>query len=275
MAARNRGTRRVGHPARWGRAVAVSAVLLAGCQNVPTPVATTAPVWRPAPGSTWQWQLADPVDTGVRAQVFDVDGLDTDSSTVGVLHAGGSDVICYLDIGAVERYRPDAGSFPAPVVGRTVDGWPEERYLDIRRIDLVGPPILHRLDTCRAKGFDGVEGDVVDAYSNDSGFPITAADELAFLSWFAGAAHARGLAVGLKNAVELVPQAVGWFDFAIVEDCVAEDTCAGFSPFIAQGKAVFDAEYTISPATFCPPTAALGISAIAKRVALDAWRVSC
>lgn len=231
--------------------------------------------WRPKPGTSWQWQLNDDIDLDVDAEVYDVDGFDVSAATVAKLHARGRKVICYLDIGAVERYRPDAHEFPAHVVGREVDGWPDERYLDIRRIDVVGPVLRRRLEMCRDKGFDGVEGDLVDAYANPSGFAISSDDEVRFIRWFATEAHRLGLAAGLKNVPDLVGQLVDDVDFAVVEDCFHEGTCAAYRPFIDREKAVFDAEYLASPDRFCAPTRAAGISAIAKRLSLGAWRDVC
>lgn len=240
--------------------------------------AATGPVptrWHPAPGLTWQWQLDGLLDVSVPAQVFDVDGVDTSAAQVAELHRRGRKVICYLDIGAVEASRPDAARFPSSVQGRPVDGWPQERYLDIRRASVVRPLMARRIDVCRRKGFDGVEGDVVDAFANDSGFPITAADEIAYLRWFAATAHRAGLAAGLKNDPELAARVVGDFDFAIVEDCAALDQCRSFRAFTRARRAVFDAEYTAAPSRFCPRTRPAGIVAIGKRLDLGAWRSTC
>ncbi len=239
--------------------------------------AATGPVptrWRPAPGLTWQWQLDGPLDVSVRAEVFDVDGVATSAAQVAQLHRRGRKVICYLDIGAVEAYRPDAARFPPSVQGRTVDGWPQERYLDIRAA-VVRTLMARRIDLCRRKGFDGVEGDVVDAYANESGFPITTADELSYLRWFAATVHRAGLAAGLKNDPELAARVVGDFDFAVVEDCVAQGQCGAFRVFTRARRAVFDAEYTVPPARFCPLTRPSGIVAIGKRLDLGAWRSTC
>lgn len=231
--------------------------------------------WRPRPGLTWQWQLEGRVDVNLDADVFDLDAFDTSAATVAALHAKGRKVICYVDVGAVESYRPDAGAFPAEAVGRTVDGWDQERYLDVRRLDLIGPVLLARFDQCRAKGFDGVEGDLVDAYDNDTGFHISEADQVRFLRWFAAAVHDRGMAAGLKNVPDLIPQVLEDFEFAVVEDCHSQGLCAPYRAFTSAGKAVFDAEYHVGVREFCEPTRALGISAIAKRLSLDGWRETC
>lgn len=231
--------------------------------------------WIPRRGLTWQWQLSGTVDLNVDADVFDLDGFETGRATVDELHRRGRRAICYLDVGAVESYRPDARAFPDRVIGRPVDGWSHERYLDIRMLDVIGPILARRLDLCASKGFDGVEGDLVDAYANSSGFPITARDEVRFIRWFVAEAHARGLAAGLKNDTDLVPELVDQVDFAIVEDCHHEGTCAAYAPLLRRNKPVFDAEYISAPDAFCAPTRALGIEAIAKEVDLGAHRVAC
>ena len=75
--------------------------------------------------------------------------------------------------------------------------WPGEKWLDIRRLDLLGPILRARLDMCAAKGFDAVEFDNVDGYANTTGFKLKASDQLAFNRWLATEAHAQGLGVSL------------------------------------------------------------------------------
>ena len=53
-----------------------------------------------------------------------------------------------------------------------------------------------RLDLAVSKGCVGVEPDNVDGYQNSSGFPLTAADQLAYNRFLAGEARARGGAAG-------------------------------------------------------------------------------
>ncbi|GAL06248.1 endo alpha-1,4 polygalactosaminidase precusor precursor [Photobacterium aphoticum] len=64
------------------------------------------------------------------------------------------------------------------------------------------------------KGCDGVEPDNVDGYKNNTGFDLTADDQLTFNRLLANEAHARNLSIGLKNNVEQVPELVTYFDFA-------------------------------------------------------------
>ena len=256
----------------------------AGPAPAPAPVEAAPPavpadgIWQPLPGLRWQLQFTDPFDAGVTANAYDLDLFDTDPATVAALQARGARVICYLNAGAWEDWRPDADQFPEQIIGRKYQGWPGERWLDIRRIDLLAPLLTARLDQCAAKGFDGVEPDNLDGYDNKTGFDLTAEDQLAFNRWLADQAHARGLAVGLKNdplqAAELEP----WFDFAVAEDCFDQDWCALFAPFLAAGKPVVAIEYTdtkIELEDFCPQAAALGFDALLKHRELDAYVAYC
>jgi hypothetical protein len=214
--------------------------------------------------AAWQWQLQGKIDTSVQAGVYEIDGFETPKRTVAQLHRLGRRVICYLDVGSWESYRPDKGRFPARTLGAAYEGYPDERWLDIRRIGALAPVLRSRFDLCARKGFDAVEPDNIAGYENGSGFPLTAADQLRFNRWVAHEVHGRGMSVALKNDPEQVPQLVGAFDFAVVEECFEYDECARFSPFVAAGKAVFVAEYEQSPASFCAAAERLRFAAIRK-----------
>ena len=134
--------------------------------------------WRPGPGTSWQWQLSGTIDTTVDASMYDIDLFDTPQSVIDELHNKGRIVICYFSAGSYEDWRPDKDRYPASVLGRDLDGWPGEKWVDIRRIDILGPILADRLDLARAKQCDGVEPDNVDGYTNNSGFPLSAADQL-------------------------------------------------------------------------------------------------
>jgi hypothetical protein len=226
--------------------------------------------WRPSAGLTWQWQLSGALDRSVDARVYDVDAVEAGAADVAALHAAGRRVVCYVNVGAYERERPDAGRFPAAVLGKELAGWPGERWLDVRRWDVLEPILGARFDVCRAKGFDGVEPDNVDGYANESGFALSAADQLAFNRRIADLAHARGLAVGLKNDVEQAAALEPAFDFAVNESCAQFGECGALDRFVAAGKPVFHVEYTGS----CPP-ARPGFSSMRKKRELDAWRQPC
>ncbi|MFG2333733.1 endo alpha-1,4 polygalactosaminidase [Streptomyces sp. NPDC048604] len=230
--------------------------------------------WRPAPGLDWQWQLSGRLDPAVDVPVYDVDGFDQSAATVADLHRRGRKVICYLSTGAWEEFRPDAAKFPAAVLGRG-NGWPGERWLDIRRTDVLEPLMAARIDMCRAKGFDAVEPDNMDGYANRTGFPLTAADQLRYNRLIARLAHERGLAVGLKNDLDQIPELLPDFDFAVNEQCAEYEECELLVPFVRAGKAVFHVEYELPTGAFCPQSRKLGLSSMLKRYDLGAWRRPC
>jgi hypothetical protein len=232
-------------------------------------------IWRPTPHTTWQWQLSGRLDLSVRARMFDIDLFDTAPSVVARLHARGRRVVCYVSAGSFERGRPDAASFPAAVLGRSLEGYPDERWLDIRRLDVLGPIMQRRLDLCRRKGFDGVEADNVDGYTNPTGFPLTGADQLAYNRFLAAAAHARGLSIGLKNDLDQVRALEPSFDWALDEQCFQYDECDRLLPFVRARKAVFTVEYALPASRFCARARRLGFMSMRKRLRLDAWRRPC
>ncbi len=231
-------------------------------------------IWRPALNTSWQWQLTGTLDTSVDVEMYDIDLFDNDASVVASLHAQGRRVVCYISAGSWEDWRPDADQFPGSVKGRS-NGWPGERWLDIRRLDILGPIMEARMDLCAQKGFDGVEFDNVDGYSGNTGFPLTYQDQLTYNRWLAGAAHARGLSVGLKNDVEQVVDLLPFFDWALSEECFSYNECNALLPFIQAGKAVFVVEYDLSTSQFCPQANAMNFNAMRKHLDLDAYREPC
>ena len=231
--------------------------------------------WRPHGGVSWQWQLSGSVDTGVSAQVFDVDLFTTPATTVSALHAKGTKVICYLDAGSWEPGRPDSAAFPSRVRGRPLIGFEDERWFDVRRTDILLPLLARRMDVCKAKGFDGVEPDNVDGFANPTGFELTGADQLRFNRALAELAHVRGLAVALKNDLGQIPTLAPAFDLALNEQCFEFDECDRLLPFIQADKPVLHVEYAVPPSRFCAVTKQLGFSSLAKHESLDAYRRAC
>jgi hypothetical protein len=233
--------------------------------------------WHPrATTRPWQWQLQGPIDTSVAAPVYDVDGFEAPGRTVRKLHRQGRMVVCYLDVGSWESYRPDRGEFPPSVIGRRYAGFPDERWLDIGRFHLFERPLERRFAMCARKGFDAVEPDNLAGWEkeNHTGFEITPADQLRFNRWVARQVHERGMAVALKNDGRQVHQLIHAFDFAIVEQCFQYHECGYYRPFIRQHMPVFEAEYEQKPQQYCNTALAIGFSAIYKSYGLFAkpWR---
>lgn len=218
---------------------------------LPTIVSPETAVWQPTPGTTWQWQLTGTIDTSIDVDMYDIDLFDVPQSVIDTLHQEGRIVICYFSAGSYEDWRPDEADFPESIRGKPLDDWPGESWLDIRQIETLDPIMGARLDLAVSKGCDGVEPDNVTGYGNDTGFPITAADQLAYNIWLADEAHERGLSMGLKNDLEQIPELLPYFDWALNEQCFEYDECELLLPFVQNGKAVFGVEYEGSLSDFC------------------------
>jgi hypothetical protein len=232
--------------------------------------------WQPAPGTTWYIQLQGAVGADIDVQVYDIDLFDAPQSLIDQLHGLGRKVICYFNAGAFENWRPDAAVFSKRLKGRALEGWPGERWLDIRKLKRLAPIMQARLDMAVAKGCDGVDPDNLDGYQNRSGFPLKPRHQLAYNKALASWAHQRGLSIGLKNDLAQVRQLLSHFDWALNEQCFAYDECDLLAPFIQARKAVFSVEYTGDPAEFCPKAMAAGFSTLLLPLALDgSSRVDC
>ena len=108
--------------------------------------------------------------------------------------------------------------------------------------------------------------------SHDTGFAITDDDMAAFNLALVDEAHARGLAVGLKNDIEQFAAIAAAYDFAVNEECVQFNECGEYTDsFIGRDKAVFHIEYV--PANqvdeVCAVSEPLGLSTLVKNLLLD------
>ena len=231
---------------------------------------------------TWYWQLQGEVDLDHNVDWYDIDLFDSSLATISQLQNSGVRVICYFSAGSAENWRKDFAQFDKADLGKKLDGWEGERWLDIRSQN-VWNILLSRLDLAKTKGCDGVEPDNVDAYLNDSGFHLTAEQQLTFNRHLANAAHERGLSVGLKNDVEQAGELVEYFDFTLNEQCHEYDEYELLQPFLDTGKAVFNAEYAQTAseakelsATLCPKSTKMGLRTLILPLELDgSFHVSC
>ncbi len=265
----------------------VLATALVACGGTNVPSATTAALapaakaarWIPSAGESFQIQYDGKLDLSVDADIYDLDMFETPSSVVAQLHAMKRRVMCYVDAGTWERWRPDAGKFPKSVLGNPDGHWKGERWLDVRQTAILQPIMAHRLDLCKSKGFDGVDPDNLDGYENKTGFPITYADQLSYDTWIAKAAHARGLTADQKGDNDQVKDLVKVYDFAVVEQCYAQGWCKQFTVYTQQNRLVVDVEYGLSQKVFqtktCPDAGGYNETAILKKLQLTAWLVTC
>ena len=247
-------------------------------------------IWQPAVGSGWQIVLNKPLDsTSPNVPTYDIDLFDNPSNTISTLHGLGRKVICYFSAGTFENWRRDASSFTTSDYGNALscpddpntcngEWWLDTRSVNVRNI------MEARLDLAVSSGCDGVDPDNIDGYENDTGFPLTTADGVNYVTFLANAAHARGLSIGLKNGNAIVSEVLSLMQWEINEECETFGECDAFQPFITANKPVFHIEYTdsdppsVDQATndrICNDPTAARFSTIIKDRDLDDWVVAC
>jgi hypothetical protein len=225
--------------------------------------------WRLPERPSWYWQLDGSINNSVPASIYDVDGFSTGAAEVARLHALGKHVVCYIDVGTWENFRPDRRRFPKAVLGKP-NGWPGERWLDVRRLSVLKPIMTARFKLCARKGFDAVEPDNIDGFENDTGFHITARDQLRYDEWVANEVHALGMAVLQKNDPEQARTLEPYFDGVLDEQCNQYQECGSFRPYLRAGKPVLNAEYkpSLYPG-FCGADERAGIMGALYDLGLD------
>ena len=126
--------------------------------------------WQPAVNSTWQIVLQNPValdaaNTSItpNVDIFDIDLFTNPDSTIESLHKLGKKVICYFSAGSYEPDRPDSSQFLSSDMGKGLDGWPGERWLNVSSAN-VRNIMTARLELAAVKGCDAVDPDNVDGY---------------------------------------------------------------------------------------------------------------
>ena len=227
-----------------------------------TPSSAKTSTWKPLrPGTKWQWQLTGKVNETLLDKVsgpkmYDIDMENASAALISRLKAKSIYVVCYIESGDWAKGRPDAKHYAPSILGKTINGFPDERFVNVKAMNSpVGPTgktlkqiMMARLDRAKAKGCQGIEPDLDDLHTYKTGFSISQADQVAFNTMMIKAAHQRGMSMGLKNGAD--PE--GTFnqqmlaagaDWVINEECNQYDECGGYRRFITAGKAVFQVEY--------------------------------
>ncbi len=267
-------------------------------------------MWKPQARFQFQWLIGHALDvnnakdmglvspsggalTSPPPDVYDIDGffngydpncnvkdkngncVQGENDAVNQLHARGKKVICYIDVGVYESYRPDAYKFPASVIGSADSGWNGSYWLDVRQTSVLGPIMLARMQMCKDKGYDSIEPDEIDGYSNNPGFPLTYQDQINYNRYMAGLAHSIGMSIGLKGDIDQVKDLVNDFDWTLNEECAQYSECGLLKPFSAAGKAVIEVEYQGSLSNFCPTASTNNWNALLMPLQLDGGRQPC
>ena len=200
---------------------------------------------------------------------YDIDGFDNSAGEVSTLHAQGKHVICYIDVGTAENWRADNSSFPASVLGSS-NGWPGERWLDIRQLGILEPIMTARFQMCRNKGFDAIEPDNMDGYSKQQRIPAHRREpaELQRVGSRRGTFSGTGRLSEERRRTGRASFS-RYFDGALDEQCNQYHECSSFQPYLAAGKPVLNAEYSLATSSFCAADNAAGIMGARYSLELD------
>ncbi|MGD0381403.1 MAG: endo alpha-1,4 polygalactosaminidase [Acidimicrobiales bacterium] len=289
---------------RWvSRFLLALLVVAAGLGLQSTPRADASGWWIPPLGNQpWQWELSHPLrltntrdmgtndklPDGQRAPapvIYDIDAIINPASTVSALHAMGKHVVCYIEVGAAGNYYSAAQEGiattyyqqfqEAGLLGSKVAGYPEY-YLNIRSpvtVSIIESMIERQ---CSAKGFDAVETDIDEEYTDVGG--LTKADEESYMTTLASYMHGLGLGWWIKNpddtgdsyATDMYPLA----DAVLTEQCNQYSTCGALAAYMGN-KAVFNAEYRSKTKKFCPLDDLRGFNGARFNVGLTGIRKPC
>ena len=222
------------------------------------------------------------------AKVIDIDGFNNSAADVAALHGAGYKVVCYIDTGVWEAGRPDDGDFPGAskyvstkpdpgspatlpqYAGVNILGNPDQNngdggnwssgghpnlYMDVANQGAILPIEYKRIDMCKQKGFDAIEPDEMDDYSNSPGFAdVTYAAQVSYNKAIAAYAHGSAnslapISIGMKDDIEQSKDLAGSFDWVLNEECYEYSECTssdnggGLTNFKQANKAVWVAEY--------------------------------
>jgi hypothetical protein len=130
---------------------------------------THTSIWQPEVGASWQITLVKPIqldnDTKLipGVDIYDLDLYDNDKSTFTELNKRNKRAICYFSAGSWENWRSDKGDFDQADLGKELDDWPGERWLNVSSQSVRGI-MKKRIELAAQKGCDAIDPDNVDGF---------------------------------------------------------------------------------------------------------------
>ena len=238
-------------------------------------VALQAEAQRPEPARGWEWQLSPPLDLSKKVGFYDLDPDQVTARQIQDLTNRGIYTICYVSVGSWEDWRADAMAFPTVVLGRPLENWPGERYLDIRQLDVLLPLMKARFARCAQLGFDAIEPDNMDAHNNPNGFGLKPQHMISYMRELAKIAHDMTLDIAQKNAPDLTNVLSSVLDFAVTESCLRRNECRSYGAY----SLILAAEYQVPKSRrrgYCRRAQSIpGLTLIFKDRDLTSWRKDC
>lgn len=232
----------------------------------------------PNPILQWQLQSSGDYASSPEADVYDLDFQNLAASDLSLLKQRNAMLVCTISAGTWQEWRPDADQFPDDILGNDAAGWEGEKWLDIRATDSLTPILDARMQQCANQGYQGVELTNLDVYQQDSGFPVTQADQISFNLHLARLAHQHHLLVGMRDSPQLVGILVDDFDFAVAQGCYSGNGCDAYTQFASQNKPVVLVEFAdseVNPEELCQYAQSNKFSAVIKHRNFDQFSQFC
>lgn len=168
--------------------------------------------------------------------------------------------------------------------------WAGENWVNVKS-SKVRSIMENRIVRAAAAGCHAVDPDNVDGYvsiileycsvnvlticlqnGNQDGYGYPRSAYVDYIKFMAGVAHKNGLAIGLKNGIEMIPDVLSDIQFAVNEECHTYGECARYQPITKAGLAVFNIEYGVKD---CSDPANVNLSTVFKTLDLDTTGGQC
>jgi hypothetical protein len=128
-------------------------------------------LWKPEVGTPWQIILSEVItlpeggadDLSPDVPIWDMDLFENTKETISAMQESGKRVICYFSAGSWENWRKDKNSFPKKDLGKTLSGWPDEKWVNISSV-AVRAVMAKRIKQAADKGCDAIDPDNMDGY---------------------------------------------------------------------------------------------------------------
>ncbi|KAF2122022.1 glycoside hydrolase superfamily [Lophiotrema nucula] len=229
-------------------------------------------------GSMTSKQLAAAKGDAIDIDLFD--NTDDGQTTIKDLAAAGKKVICYFSAGSREDWRDDANQFVWPVdYGKNMTGSePGETWEGENWVNVTSPKVRSimkaRIELAAKSGCHAIDPDNVDGFSSNhqDGYTFPQSAYSDYVNYLADIARQNNLAMGLKNAMDLIPAVLPNISFAVNEQCHEFGECGKYKDMTTAGLAVFNIEYKVKN---CTQPAGVVLSGIFKTLALDKLGGQC
>lgn len=97
--------------------------------------------------------------------------------------------------------------------------------------------------------------------SHQDGYTYPASVYAEYVNFLAGIARDNKLAIGLKNAIDIIPDVLPNIQFAVNEQCHLYNECKKYAAVTKAGKAVFNVEYGLND---CSEPSGVDLSTVLK-----------